>query len=129
MLVKLDDNIELIFFKVELKSSKFILKSLVSKFILTSLLFPKKQIAIIQYVILKYYIISLVTFIIFAIILSPIESYFLATSDGFIITILKLGLIFIIITLLTSLVLYAISNNAKNLFTRLFNLLKSKLKR
>ena len=104
--------------------------SFILNIVLKSNLIVKKIINNVKiFSILKYYIISLVTFIIFAIILSPIESYFLATSDGFIITILKLGLIFIIITLLTSLVLYAISNNAKNLFTRLFNLLKSKLKR
>ena len=104
--------------------------SFILNIVLKSNLIVKKIINNVKiFSILKYYIISLVTFIIFDIILSPIESYFLATSDGFIITILKLGLIFIIITLLTSLVLYAISNNAKNLFTRLFNLLKSKLKR
>ena len=94
--------------------------SFILNIVLKSNLIVKKIINNVKiFSILKYYIISLVTFIIFAIILSPIESYFLATSDGFIITILKLGLIFIIITLLTSLVLYAISNDAKNLFRRL----------
>ena len=39
-----------------------------------------------------------------------------------------MGLIFIIVTLVTSLILYAISKDARNLFKRAINLIKRKLK-
>ena len=79
--------------------------------------------------ILKYYIVSILMFSIFAIILKRVENYFLLSVGGFITTILKLGLIFIVITLVTSLILYATNDSARSLFRRLFNLIKSKLKR
>ena len=79
--------------------------------------------------ILKYYIITIILFIVLSVALKPIENYFLLTAGSFITTILKLGIIFIIITLLTSLILYVVSNDAKNLFRRLLNLIKRKLKK
>lgn len=79
--------------------------------------------------ILKYYIITIILFIVLSVALKPVENYFLLTAGGFITTILKLGIIFIIITLLTSLILYVVSNDAKNLFRRLLNLIKRKLKK
>lgn len=79
--------------------------------------------------ILKYYIVSILMFSIFAIILKRVENYFLLSVGGFITTILKLGLIFIVITLVISLILYATNDSARSLFRRLFNLIKSKLKR
>ena len=78
--------------------------------------------------ILKYYIISTILFIFLTIILLPLESYFLSVSTGFITTVMKLGLIFIVVIGLTSLVLYLVSADARNLFKRGLNLIKRKLK-
>ena len=78
--------------------------------------------------ILKYYIITIVLFIILSTTLMPIEGYFLTTSTGFISTILKLGIIFVLIIGITSSILYLISKDARNLFTRVINLIKRKLK-
>jgi len=78
--------------------------------------------------IIKYYIISILLFIILTFVLSPVEEYFLATSIGFMTTVLKLGLIFIIVLSITSLILYTISKDARNLFERAINLIKRKLK-
>lgn len=79
--------------------------------------------------VLKYYIISTVLFVLLAIILKPIESLFLSTSIGFIMTVLKLGLLFVLVIVVASLILYAISDSARNLFTRMFRLVKSKIKK
>lgn len=76
----------------------------------------------------KYYIISIATFIILSISLTPLELVFLNTSTGFITTILKLGVIFIIITVITFVILYTISKDARNLFTRLLSIIKRKIK-
>lgn len=76
----------------------------------------------------KYYIISIATFIILSIALTPLELVFLNTSTGFITTILKLGVIFIIITVITFVILYTISKDARNLFTRLLSIIKRKIK-
>jgi len=78
--------------------------------------------------VLKYYIISTVIFIIFTIVLLPLESYFLSISTGFITTVLKLGLIFLVVTIITILILYLISNDARTLFNRVGNLIKKKIK-
>lgn len=78
--------------------------------------------------ILKYYVIPIVLFVVLSFILIPVESYFLSTSTGFITTILKLGLIFVIVTFLTSGILYLISKDARNLFERATRLIKRKLK-
>jgi len=78
--------------------------------------------------ILKYYIIPIVLFVILSIVFMPLESYFLSTSAGFITTILKLGIIFVIVTLVTSGILYLVSNDARNLFDRATKLIKRKLK-
>ena len=79
--------------------------------------------------VLKYYIISTVLFVLLAIILKPIESLFLSTSIGFIMTVLKLGLLFVLVIVVASLILYAISGSARNLFARMFRLVKSKIKK
>lgn len=78
--------------------------------------------------ILKYYIIAILLFVALSISLIPIESYFLSTSVGFVNTILKLTIVFIIVVILTSLVLYLVSKDARNLFKRAINLLRSKFK-
>lgn len=78
--------------------------------------------------ILKYYIIAISLFIISSVLLAPLESYFLSISLSFIGTILKLGIVFVIVILITSMVLYFISNDARNLFKRIVNILKRKIK-
>jgi len=78
--------------------------------------------------ILKYYITTILLFIILSLALIPLESYFLSASTGFITVVLKLGLIFILVTGITSLILYLISEDARNLFKRAINLIKRKLK-
>lgn len=78
--------------------------------------------------VLKYYIITIVLFIVLSLVLEPIELYFLNNSTGFITTILKLGIIFVLVTMITSGVLYFVSNDAKNLFSRIIGLIKRKLK-
>lgn len=77
--------------------------------------------------ILKYFIISILLFITLSIAVLPLESYFLSISTGFITTVLKLGLIFIVVIALTSLVLYITSKDARNLFERGLKLIKRKL--
>lgn len=79
--------------------------------------------------ILKYYIIVILVFALSSVILKPVEAYFLATTTNFITTVLKLGLIFILVAGVTSLILYTTNSSAKKLFKRLFNLIKSKLKK
>lgn len=78
--------------------------------------------------ILKYFIISILLFITLSIALLPLESYFLIISTGFITTVLKLGIIFVVVIVLTSLVLYITSKDARNLFERGLKLIKRKLK-
>lgn len=78
--------------------------------------------------VLKYYIISIVLFVILAFILKPIEGLFLATSSGFMLTVIKIGVIFIIIGLLISCILYFISSSFRNLFKRIINMIRIKIK-
>lgn len=78
--------------------------------------------------ILKYYVITILLFIILSLTLVPVEEYFLSISTGFMTTILKLGLVFIIVIFVTSFILYTISKDARNLFKRAINLIKRKLK-
>lgn len=78
--------------------------------------------------ILKYYIIIIAIFIVLSIALMPFETYFLNTSTGFITTILKLGLIFFIVIAITSIILCVLSKDARNLFSRVINLVKRKIK-
>ena len=97
--------------------------------ILKTVAIAKKIIKDVKFInIIKYYIISIALFVILTIILSPLEGYFLATSRGFITTIIKLGLIFVIVIGITSFTLYIISKDARNLFKRGINLIKRKLK-
>ena len=97
--------------------------------ILKSNLISKKILKDVKLInILKNYLITILLFIVLSIVLMPIESYFLSTSAGFMMTVLKLGLIFIIVVILTSLVLYLVSKDARNLFKRGINLLKIKFK-
>lgn len=79
--------------------------------------------------VLKYYVITITIFVLGALLISPVENYFLSTSTGFISTILKLGLLFAIIITITSTILYLISNDARSLFKRVINLIKRKLKK
>ena len=78
---------------------------------------------------LKDYIIVIVIYVLFSIIILPVEHYFLSTSTSIIGVVIKLGIIFILITGLTSCILYIISDDAKNLFSRIVNMIKRKLKR
>ncbi len=78
--------------------------------------------------VLKYFALSIIIFALIAVILSPLESLFLTSSTSFIVTILKLGFIFIAVTGLTFAVLCLISKDARNLYHRLINLVKRKLK-
>ena len=79
--------------------------------------------------ILKYFISTILLFIILSFVLSPVETYFISISTGFLSTIIKIGIVFILVTMITSLVLYLISNDARNLFRRIINMLKRKLKK
>lgn len=78
---------------------------------------------------LKDYIVVVLVYIILSLLLIPVEHYFLATSTSIITTVIKLGIIFILVIGLTSSILYFISNDAKNLFRRILNMIKRKLKR
>ena len=79
--------------------------------------------------ILKYYIITILLFIVLSLLLIPLENYFLTTSTGFITCILKLGLIFITTLVITTIILYITSKDAKNLFKRGLSLIKRKIKK
>lgn len=79
--------------------------------------------------ILKYYVLSVLLFAILSLVFSPIESYFLASANGFMMSVLKLGIIFILITAITSGTLYLVSSDARNLFGRVTSLLKRKFKK
>lgn len=79
--------------------------------------------------ILKYYVTVILIFIALAVLLSPVESLFLRTSTGFISTVIKLGITFVIIGLLTSTVMYLVSDSTRKLFDRVLNLIKRKLKK
>ena len=97
--------------------------------LLKTIVIAKKVIKGVKYInIIKYYIVSISLFVILTIVLSPLEEYFLSTSTGFISTVLKLGIIFIAVIVLTSLVLYLVSKDARNLFKRGINLIKRKIK-
>ena len=79
--------------------------------------------------ILKYYVTVILIFIVLSVILSPIESLFLRTTTGFISTVIKLGITFVIVGLITSSVMYLFSDSTRKLFDRVFNLIKRKLKK
>lgn len=79
--------------------------------------------------VLKYYVTTIILYILLSIVLMPVESYFLSVSNGFISTILMLGLVFILVTCITSGMLYYISSDARNLFNRGINLIRRKLKK
>lgn len=77
---------------------------------------------------LKDFIIVIIIYTLLSIALLPVEHYFLITSTSIITTVIKLGIIFILIIGLTSSILYFISDDAKNLFKRIINMIKRKLK-
>ena len=62
-------------------------------------------------------------------VLGTVESYFLSISNGFIGTVLMLGLVFVLVTGITSGILYLVSNDARGLFKRGINLIGRKLKK
>lgn len=104
--------------------------SFITNIVLKTNLVSKKIIKNIKlFSILKYFLISTILFIISAFILMPVEKYFLSISNNFILTVLMLGVIFIIITTVTSCILCILSNDARNLFRRGINLIKRKLKK
>lgn len=78
--------------------------------------------------ILKYYIISILLFVLSAVVLKNFEFYFFTNSSSFILTVLGLGVFFVIVSIIISLVLCVISNDARNLFRRLYNLLMSRIR-
>ena len=77
--------------------------------------------------ILKYYVTVILIFIVLAIVLSPVESLFLSISTGFISTVIKLGITFVLVGLITSSFMYLVSDSTRNLFDRVFNLIKRKI--
>lgn len=79
--------------------------------------------------ILKYYIITITVFILLSVALCPVENIFLAGANSLIITIIKLGIIFISIICLITGTLYFISPSSRKLYERGVNLLKSKFKK
>ena len=78
---------------------------------------------------LKDFIIVIIVYIILSLLLIPVENYFLSTSISIITTIIKLGIVFILVIGVTSSVLYFISDDAKNLFRRIVNMIKRNLKK
>ena len=105
-----------------------ILAFLLNILLKTNLMYKKilKDIKLVS--ILKYYILTILLFVLLGGVLAPVELYFLNTSTGFITTVLKLGVIFILVIIITSLVLYIISKDARNLYKRAFGLIKKKFK-
>lgn len=98
--------------------------------ILKSTLVSKKIIKNVKFInIFKYFIISILVFAALAFILEPVEVYFLSISTGFITTVIKLGIIFAIVTLGTCSVLYLISDDAKNLFKRIIGIILRKIRK
>jgi len=79
--------------------------------------------------VLKYFVVTIIMYILLSIILMPVESYFLSISNGFVITIFMLGLVFVLVTGIISGILYFISSDARNLFKRGINLIRRKLKK
>ncbi len=78
---------------------------------------------------LKSHIIAIILFIILSIVLIPVENYFWNVSSGFVMTVIKLGLVFIIVSFIMAVILYSVSESFRNLFYRLINLMKTKFKR
>lgn len=78
---------------------------------------------------LKDFIIVIIVYIALSLLLIPVEHYFLSTSTSIITTVIKLAIVFILVIGLTSGILYVISDDAKNLFNRIINMIKRKLKR
>lgn len=78
---------------------------------------------------LKTYIFLIAIFIICSIILIPIESALLIEINSIISCILTLGVIFIIILGLVSSLMWTISPEVRNLFKRVTNLIKRKIKK
>ena len=74
------------------------------------------------------YIIAIITFGALSVILMPLESIILNNTTGLFKCIITLGLTFIIILIIISLILYIINPDTKNLFKRALNLIKRKLK-
>ena len=98
--------------------------------VLKSNLISKKILKDIKLInILKYFIISILLFGLISYAVMPIESYFLNTSTSFIMTIIKLGIVFVVVGLVTSVILYLLSDSTKNLFRRMINLIKRKFKK
>ena len=79
--------------------------------------------------ILKYFVVTVILYIFLAVVSMPVENYFLSVSNGFVRTILMLGLVFILVTGITSGVLYFVSNDARGLFKRGIGLIRRKLKK
>lgn len=77
----------------------------------------------------KGYVVSILLFVMISVLMYPLESLFLAISGGFIMTVIKLGLVFVLVLAVSAIILYAFSDSAKGLFDRVFNLIKSKIKK
>lgn len=77
--------------------------------------------------VLRDYVIVIGIFVLLSWALGPIEAFFLETTSGFFVTIIKLGIIFVIGVGLITALLYAASSDTRNLVKRISNLLKSKL--
>lgn len=79
--------------------------------------------------VLKYFIIAITLFIISSIALYPLEKLLLNSSSGFIMCILKLGLIFVLVIAITFGGLYFVNDSARNLYQRIIKIIRRKLKR
>ena len=79
--------------------------------------------------ILKDFIIVIVIYLVLSLLLVPVERYFLSISKSIMMTVANLGVVFILMIGITSGILYIVSDDAKNLFKRIINMIKRKLKR
>lgn len=98
--------------------------------VLKSSLISKKIFKNVKYFdIFKYYIVSIILFVICGIVLCPIEEVFLNSSSGFVMTIIKLGFIFVLTAITSGGLLYLISSSFRSLVSRVINLIKRKIKK
>lgn len=77
----------------------------------------------------KYYIISIIIFILLSVLAKPFEEMFLHSASSIIITVIKLGIMFISIGLISFGTLYLTNNSARDLYERIKYLFKQKLKK
>lgn len=79
--------------------------------------------------VIKYYVIATLLFVLLSFVLSPFENYFLVNSSSFILTVIKLGILFVIFMIIIMGILYLVSPSYRNLLSRVYNLFKNKFKK